>query len=81
MTLWGTKVWDEVKTEERRDITRPRPCMEPGPTCIATVGIDGFTQDAWRVFYRRYRSQTEKFTWCMTLSRRSFGEAPADDDR
>ena len=67
VTLWGTKVWDEVKTEwsPKRDITRPKTLyVEPGPTCIATAGIDGFTQDAWRVFYQNgIEVKREKFTW------------------
>ena len=86
VTLWGTKVWDEVKTEwsAKRDITRPRTMyVEPGPTCIATVGIDGFTQDAWRVFYRDgIEVRREKFTWRYDPQPQVIcGEAPADDDR
>ncbi|HLU33416.1 MAG TPA: VanW family protein [Natronosporangium sp.] len=67
VTLWGTKVWDEVTAEwsDRRDVTQPkRQYIEPGPSCIDTVGIPGFTQDVWRVFYRDGQEiKREKFTW------------------
>lgn len=67
VTLWGTKVWDEVTAEwsERRDITQPkREYIKPGPSCIATTGIPGFTQDVWRVFHRDGQEvKREKFTW------------------
>lgn len=67
VTLWSTKVWDEVTTEwgPRRDVTKPeRRYVEPGPTCIATQGIDGFTQDAWRIFRQDgIEVKREKFSW------------------
>src|SRR5690606_6313685 len=67
VTLWGTKVWEEVTAEwgDRRDVTQPRrEYIEPGPSCIATVGIPGFTQDVWRVFHQDGQEvKREKFTW------------------
>jgi vancomycin resistance protein YoaR len=67
VSMWSSAVWDEVKTEwsAKRNITKPqRRYLEPGPDCIETVGIDGFTQDAWRVFIRDGSEvQREKFTW------------------
>lgn len=67
VSMWSTKVWDEVTTEwsAKRDITEPRTeYLEPGPDCIATTGIQGFTQDAWRIFIRDGQEvKREKFTW------------------
>jgi vancomycin resistance protein YoaR len=67
VSIWSTRVWDEITTEwsPRRNITTPqRRYVEPGPTCIATQGIDGFTQDAWRVFHQDGKEvKREKFTW------------------
>jgi vancomycin resistance protein YoaR len=67
VTMWGTKVWDEVGTEwgARRDVAEPQTrYVPPGPTCIATAGIQGFTQDAWRIFRRDgIEVQRELFTW------------------
>jgi vancomycin resistance protein YoaR len=67
VSMWSTKVWDEITTEwsARRDVTRPqRMYLEPGPDCIETAGIDGFTQDAWRIFHRDGEEvNREKFTW------------------
>jgi vancomycin resistance protein YoaR len=67
VSIWSTKVWDRITTEwsPRRNITRPRVIhLEPGPSCISTNGINGFTQDAWRLFHRDGRVvKREKFTW------------------
>lgn len=67
VSIWSTKVWDKVTTEwsARRNITKPRVIkLEPGPSCIPTNGIDGFTQDAWRLFHRDGKVvKREKFTW------------------
>jgi vancomycin resistance protein YoaR len=67
VTMWSTKVYDSVKTvySPRRNITQPRVSyVEPGPDCIATDGIPGFTQDAWRVIRKDGREiKREKFTW------------------
>jgi vancomycin resistance protein YoaR len=67
VTKWGTKVWDEVSAEwgDRRDPVDPqRRYVDPGPSCLATQGIPGFTQDAWRVFHRDGEEvEREQFTW------------------
>lgn len=67
VTMWSTKVWDDVTTEygPRRDPTDPpTKYLEPGPDCIDTTGIPGFTQDAWRVFWRDGAEvEREQFTW------------------
>ncbi|SDY88767.1 Vancomycin resistance protein YoaR, contains peptidoglycan-binding and VanW domains [Micromonospora pattaloongensis] len=67
VSIWSTKVYDSVTTEwsPRRDITTPETVyLEPGPTCIATDGINGFTQDAWRIFRKGGKEvEREKFTW------------------
>ncbi|HEX5598884.1 MAG TPA: VanW family protein [Micromonosporaceae bacterium] len=67
VSIWGTKIYDSVKTEwsSRRNITKPKVIyLKPGPSCIATNGIDGFTQDAWRIFIKDGKEvRREKFTW------------------
>ena len=38
--------------------------LTPGPSCIATNGLNGFTQDAWRIFRKGGKElQREKFSW------------------
>ncbi|BCJ69956.1 VanW family protein [Polymorphospora rubra] len=67
VSIWSTRIYDSVKTEwsPRRNITKPRVVhLEPGPSCIATDGIDGFTQDAWRIFHKDGKElRREKFSW------------------
>ncbi len=67
VSMWSTKVYDSVTTvwSARRNPTKPPTTyLEPGPKCIATEGIDGFTQDAWRVFRQGGREiRREKFSW------------------
>ncbi|MFI6759427.1 VanW family protein [Micromonospora sp. NPDC050417] len=67
VSIWSTKVYDSVKTvyTPRRDITKPKVVyLEPGPSCIATAGIDGFTQDAYRVIVKGGKElKREKFSW------------------
>ncbi|WP_229074149.1 VanW family protein [Actinoplanes sp. DH11] len=67
VSVWSTKVWDKVTTEwsKRRNVTSPRTITLPdGPSCIATGGLPGFTQDAFRLFHRDGKVQKrEKFTW------------------
>jgi len=66
VSIWGTKRYD-VSTEwsPRRDIVKPAAQKLPkGPTCIATEGSEGFTQDAWRIFRQGGKEVSrEKFTW------------------
>ncbi|MGI5212849.1 VanW family protein [Plantactinospora sp. CA-290183] len=67
VSIWSTKVYDRVTTEwsPRRNITSPRVIhLDPGPSCIPTNGINGFTQDAWRIFHKDGKVlKREKFTW------------------
>lgn len=85
VSMWSTKVWDEVKTEwsAKRDITKPkRMYVKPGPDCIETVGIDGFTQDAYRIFIRDGQEvQREKFSWRYDAQPEVIcGEKPDEDE-
>ncbi|MEH1130581.1 hypothetical protein [Micromonospora sp. CPCC 206061] len=54
-----------TKWSARRGITKPKTIrLEAGPKCIATDGIDGFTQDAWRIFRKGGKEiKREKFSW------------------
>ncbi|HEX2357588.1 MAG TPA: VanW family protein [Micromonosporaceae bacterium] len=67
VSMWSTKVYDSVRTEwsAKRGVTEPEKIyLDPGPTCIATSGSRGFTQDAWRIFRRDGREiKREKFSW------------------
>ncbi|RSM67828.1 vanomycin resistance protein VanB [Actinoplanes sp. ATCC 53533] len=67
VALWSTKVYDSVRTirSPRRGITSPPTVYrEPGPKCIASSGLPGFTQDAWRVIRKDGKEiEREKFTW------------------
>jgi vancomycin resistance protein YoaR len=67
VSVWSTKVYDKVTTEwgPRRNITTPQAItLEAGPKCIATSGINGFTQDAFRLFQSGGKVvKREKFTW------------------
>ncbi|WP_438872241.1 VanW family protein [Paractinoplanes rishiriensis] len=67
VSVWSTKVWEKVTTERsaRRNVTSPQTITLPaGPDCIATDGINGFTQDAWRLFHQDGKVvKREKFTW------------------
>ncbi|MDW5325668.1 VanW family protein [Plantactinospora sp. KLBMP9567] len=67
VSIWSTKVYDKVTTEwsPRRNITTPKVIkLQPGPSCIPTNGINGFTQDAFRLFHKGGKVvKREKFTW------------------
>jgi vancomycin resistance protein YoaR len=67
VSMWSTKIYDSVKTEygPRRDITKPKTIhLPPGPECIASNGIDGFSQDAYRVIRKDGKViKREKFSW------------------
>ncbi|MFI7492505.1 VanW family protein [Micromonospora echinaurantiaca] len=67
VSIWSTKIYDSVKTEysPRRNITKPKTIyLKPGPSCIPANGIDGFTQDAYRVIRKDGKVvKREKFTW------------------
>ncbi len=65
VTMWGTKRFD-ISTEwsAKRNITKPETVhLRNGQGCIATDGIDGFTQDAWRIFRQNGQEiRREKFS-------------------
>jgi vancomycin resistance protein YoaR len=67
VSMWSTKVYDSVKTvrSPRRAVTSPPTVYrEPGPKCITSSGLPGFTQDAWRVIRKDGKEVArEKFTW------------------
>ncbi|RSM56843.1 vanomycin resistance protein VanB [Actinoplanes sp. ATCC 53533] len=67
VSVWSTKVYEKVTTEwgPRRNTTTPRRIeLKAGPSCIATDGINGFTQDAYRLFHSGGKVvKREKFTW------------------
>ncbi|MGN9906931.1 VanW family protein [Phytohabitans sp. LJ34] len=67
VSIWSTKIYDSVKTEwgPRRNPTSPQTkYLEPGPDCIETSGLPGFSQDAWRVFRKDGKeTKREKFSW------------------
>ncbi|MCM4077038.1 VanW family protein [Paractinoplanes hotanensis] len=67
VSMWSTKVYDSVKTVygPRRNVTSPSTVhREPGPRCITSSGLPGFTQDAWRVIRKDGREvERKKFTW------------------
>ena len=67
VSMWSTKFYDSVKTERspRRNATSPPTVYrEPGPKCISSSGLPGFTQDAWRIIRKDGRElKREKFTW------------------
>ncbi|MEV4350367.1 VanW family protein [Actinoplanes sp. NPDC049596] len=67
VSMWGTKVYDSVKTVygPRRNVTSPPTVhREAGPKCLTSSGLPGFTQDAWRVIRKDGREiERRKFTW------------------
>jgi vancomycin resistance protein YoaR len=67
VSMWSTRMYDKITTKwsARREITKPKKVyVDPGPTCIATAGSEGFTQDAWRIFRKDGKEiKREKFTW------------------
>lgn len=66
VSMWSTKRYD-ITTEwgPKRDVTKPKTEVLPaGPECIATGGINGFAQDAWRIFSQNGAEvKREKFSW------------------
>ena len=82
VSMWSTKVYDSVKTQwgPKHDVTKPESKTLPaGPDCIATVGTDGFTQDAYRVIVKDGKEvQREKFTWRYDAEPRYVCEKPTD---
>jgi vancomycin resistance protein YoaR len=82
VSIWSTKIYDSVKTEygPRRDITKPKTIyLKPGPSCIPSNGIDGFTQDAYRIIRKDGKViKREKFTWRYQAEPRYVCGSPAD---
>ncbi|SCF16705.1 Vancomycin resistance protein YoaR, contains peptidoglycan-binding and VanW domains [Micromonospora haikouensis] len=82
VSIWSTKIYDSVKTEygPRRDVTKPKTIhLTPGPSCIPSNGIDGFTQDAFRVIKKDGKVvKREKFTWRYLAEPRYVCGGPAD---
>ncbi|GAA4708196.1 VanW family protein [Phytohabitans rumicis] len=82
VSVWSTKVYDSVTTEwsARRNITQPKTTyLEPGPKCIETAGLPGFTQDAYRIFKKGGKVvKREKFSWTYKAEPNFVcGKAPA----
>lgn len=82
VSIWSTKIYDSVKTEwgPRRNITQPQTkYLEPGPKCIETSGLPGFSQDAWRIFIKDGKEvKREKFSWTYQAEPRFIcGKPPA----
>jgi vancomycin resistance protein YoaR len=67
VSMWSTKYYDSVKTvySPRRNVTSPQTVhREDDPKCIASSGLPGFSQDAWRVIRKDGKEvKREKFTW------------------
>jgi vancomycin resistance protein YoaR len=67
VSLWSTKIYDNVQTVygPRRHRTSPPTVHRPaGPRCLTSSGLPGFTQDAWRVIRKDGREiERRKFTW------------------
>lgn len=84
VTLWSTRVFDEVSTHwgPKREIVAPRTrYVEPGPTCIDTEGIEGFTQSAWRIFHRDgIEVDREEFSWRYDAQPRVICDEEPDDE-
>ncbi len=65
VTMWSTKRYD-ISTDwsSKRNITSPKTVhLKAEKGCIATTGLDGFSQDAWRIFKQnRQEIKREKFS-------------------
>lgn len=79
VSMWSTKRYDiSTVWSARRDPTQPKVVyLPPGPDCVATEGIPGFTQDAWRIFRQNGKEiRREKFTWRYEAEPRQICGAP-----
>jgi vancomycin resistance protein YoaR len=67
VSMWSTRYYDSVTTvrSPRRNATAPPTVhLKPGPKCIPSSGLPGFTQDAWRIIRKDGKEvKREKFTW------------------
>jgi vancomycin resistance protein YoaR len=53
--IWGTKVYDKITAESgpRYDVSPPAKTQyDPTPTCHAQGGVEGFSIDVYRVFWK-----------------------------
>jgi vancomycin resistance protein YoaR len=82
VSMWSTKVYDGVATvrgPRRHPTWPPTVYREPGPGCITSSGLPGFTQDAWRVIRKDGQEvEREKFTWRYDPEPRFVCGAPPD---
>ncbi|HZN18434.1 MAG TPA: VanW family protein [Micromonosporaceae bacterium] len=79
VSIWSTKRYDiSTVWSARRDPTQPKVVyLPPGPQCVATEGIPGFTQDAWRIFRQNGKEiRRQKFTWRYDAEPRQICGAP-----
>jgi vancomycin resistance protein YoaR len=67
VSFWSTKVYDSITTEwgPKHDSVAPKEVSQSaGPECIPTPGIDGFAQEAWRIFHQAGKEdRREHFAW------------------
>ncbi|MFI6788267.1 VanW family protein [Nonomuraea sp. NPDC050383] len=69
VTLWSTRRYDKIQAieSEKRDFTPFRTQTSSDPACVPTAGVQGFTVDVTRVFFKdgkevkRDRKQTTKY--------------------
>jgi vancomycin resistance protein YoaR len=84
VSMWSTRVWDDVTTDwgPRTDPVEPQTrYVDPGPDCIDTQGIDGFTQEAWRNFHRGGEIvERERFRWSYDAQPEVICDEEPDDD-
>jgi vancomycin resistance protein YoaR len=65
VSMWSTKRYTiETVYGPRTNPTAPKTIHLKGPDCIATDGIPGFQQEAWRVFKQNGTEvKRERFVW------------------
>ena len=68
VSMWSTKVLrqrqDRVEPRSATSPSRRRSRSRPAPSASLPDGIQGFTQDAWRIFRKDGKEiKREKFTW------------------
>ncbi len=83
VSMWSTKVYDSVKTvygPRRNHTSPPTVHREDNDKCIATGGLPGFTQDAWRVIRQGGKEiKREKFTWSYDPEPRFICDGPEEE--
>ena len=65
VSMWGTKRYDiETVWGPRTNPTLPKTVYLQDPTCIATDGLPGFQQEAWRIFKQGGKEvKRQRFFW------------------